>query len=344
MVKKVLMHGFMLKKHAHVYGRQAPYICLIAIIAAIFIPHSATAGSGNPSPGTQPTLYTELMKAPHLPLTQLSEYVRPVPVNSPKLLTRKPLHGNADLYSQHDNRHTLKHLLQYFISDPEDLSSQLTVEQATAYLQQQAGNGYPEAQGLLEQLGAQEDLIISKTATVQTTSLRTNAYDTLLSLPILGSATTAFARRSERLQVKKLVSNAGSITLPAVVTPQIGIPAPDETVTKEDIRQDLKDRRELKEVLRTAGGTSTLTKVALGALGIHALAQTAKAISAPPPSLTMPPHTASTGQQLHRCREYSQLPGRHLPGFPVPVPACFRHRAFCTFMPDRYLPVCGQSM
>ena len=79
------------------------------------------------------------MKAPHLPLTQLSEYVRPIPVNSPTLLTRKPLHGNADLYSQHDNRHALKHLLQYFIDAQEDLSSQLTVEQATAYLQQQAG-------------------------------------------------------------------------------------------------------------------------------------------------------------------------------------------------------------
>ncbi len=189
------------------------------------------------------------------------------------------------------------------------------MEQATAYLQQQAGNGYPEAQGLLEQLGAQEDLIISKTATVQTTSLRTNAYDTLLSLPILGSATTAFARRSERLQVKKLVSNAGSITLPAVVTPQIGIPAPDETVTKEDIRQDLKDRRELKEVLRTAGGTSTLTKVALGALGIHALAQTAKAISAPPPSLTMPPIQPQPDNSYTGVVNIRNCPGGTCPGF-----------------------------
>ncbi len=280
------MHEVTLKKHARVYGRQTIYTCLISIIAATLIPHSATAGSGSPSPAAQPALYTELMKAPHLPISQLSEYVRPVPVNNPKLLTRKPLHGNADLYSQHDNRHTLKHLLQYFINDKEDLSSQLTVEQATVYLQQQAGNGYPEAQDLLEQLGAPEDILTTKTATDKA---RTSTYDALLSLPILGSATKAFAKRSERLQVKKLMSSAGSIKLPAVVTPQIGIPAPDETVTKEDLRQDLKDKRELKEVLRTAGSTSTLTKVALGVLGVHALAQTAKAVSAPPPPLTMSP-------------------------------------------------------
>ena len=85
------------------------------------------------------------------------------------------------------------------------------------------------------------------------------------------------------------MSSTGNVKLPAVVTPQIRIPAPDETVTKEDIRQDLKDKRELKEVLRTASGASTLTKVALGVLGVHALAQTAKAISTPPPQLSMSP-------------------------------------------------------
>ena len=207
-------------------------------MAGTFIPHFATAGSGNLPPAAQPALYTELMKAPHLPLTQLSEYVRPIPVNSPTLLTRKPLHGNADLYSQHDNRHALKHLLQYFIDAQEDLSSQLTVEQATAYLQQQAGNGYPEAQDLLEKLGAPEDLTTAKAATAKTTSFRTSTYDTLLSLPVVGSATKAFVRRSERLKARKLVSSTGNVKLPAVVTPQIRIPAPDETVTKEDIRQD----------------------------------------------------------------------------------------------------------
>ncbi len=280
------------------------------MVIGTFIPQSATAGSGSAPSTAQPALYAELMKKPHLPLNQLSEYVRPIPVNSPKLLTRKPLHGNADLYSQHDNRHALKHLIQYFITDQEYLSSPLTVEQATAYLQQQAGNGYPEAQDLLAQLGAPEDILTAKT-----TSLRTSTYDTLLSLPVVGSATKAFARRSERLQVKKLLSSAGNIKLPAVVTPQIGIPAPDETVTKEDLRQDLKDKRELKEVLRTAGGTSLLTKIAIGALGVHALAQTAKAISTPPPSLTMSPIQPQSDNSYTGVVNIPNCPDGTCPGF-----------------------------